>query len=929
MAFSASENFDSYTGGADFAGVTGGGSGFSDTSWTDTAATPLTASTAQAFNGSNSAARTAPLGEPNYRRTMTNALSGTSNVMHFVVRTSGMDGSGGRNFAVGMASSDLAGYCQGFLDISNNRIAFISNGGGGNIVLISGISADTWYHVWLDFNITAETVRGFASTTITTPTWVTGGTLLTGKTWNKLYIGGQFGVTGTYTAFVDDIRDGFDDMNQIGGSYNDSVNITEGVTVTFQPDINVSDSLNITENANAARGDDVSVSDGLDITENVTITNTDCNVSTFELIPINDDFIPYPFSIDVNDSVNISENTSGKTKLFGLAFDAATDFSGAALPGGGNHTFGGNHRVAIIGTYGTTGYATSVTVGGVAATRIEDYYIAQAENTVTLYASSWISYDPGPGEQAVVLNGASGSVYGVIASYEDAAQSWQTDNNDNQAGDSPLGVYIDSKMGRTIGVGLFVQTTNQYVGHGTASVGGDGIARVISADSRRGIFDNPTVYDAPTTIQCGVVSATGLGRYFGADGLSLREYSELSVTIYESITATDVPTNIYRRPANLTFGTITSNTTMGSSSHAFNHTAPYMERGAIIVVVDYTTTSKPAIPPPPAFYVTSVTFGAQTFTKIIDTDFFQYYLEYPYSSDWCTQAAYYLVNPVAGTGTLTVNFITGADARIHAINVDGVWTPSLLEGTAFKTWFSNAPAAFGSGSLTQPGSVGIAFIQAESGWDSDGAIQTVGTSLWSEGSLGVNRISRAMGGYNTDSPNVTFTTTNFFSPTKQWAGTWFGIRNWPPDVNVSVNDAVNITENTAITNDTDLTVSDSVNITESITTAQQSSINVFDDGIISEDIEAYTIDGNAIILRDGIGISEQVNAGVSDPSPSIYEEISITEDIETWQSFTWGDFVDITENVVVDTLRISSVQEQPVGTVLKSSQPGGNDGEDY
>jgi hypothetical protein len=210
MAWAATENFDSYTNGVDLHSLNGG-SGWTG-AWVRGDASTVAITNSYYLNSPNGCGDVGPSSEPSYTRTFT-ALSGTTNVMHFAVMfTSTAGSSGGRNYGMTLVSSDSAAYTTIRLDYNGNRIYMYSSGGGGVIVIQSGVSADTWYHIYVNFDITNLQAKVAASTSIITsePTWSTAGTLAN-KTWDRVGPNGQFGVGGSYTSVLDDIREGSQD----------------------------------------------------------------------------------------------------------------------------------------------------------------------------------------------------------------------------------------------------------------------------------------------------------------------------------------------------------------------------------------------------------------------------------------------------------------------------------------------------------------------------------------------------------------------------------------------------------------------------------------------------------------------------------------------------------------------------------------------
>ena len=100
--------------------------------------------------------------------------------------------------------------------------------------------------------------------------------------------------------------------------------------------------------------------------------------------------------------------------------------SGAALgtsPNAGNHTCSGSDRILIVGTKGSTTYASGVTYNGVAMTRITDVTSGVGEYNLSL----WYLIAPASGTNSISATVSSGTVGWTAVSYTDISQTGNPD----------------------------------------------------------------------------------------------------------------------------------------------------------------------------------------------------------------------------------------------------------------------------------------------------------------------------------------------------------------------------------------------------------------------------------------------------------------------------------------------------------------------
>ena len=225
-AFSASENFDSYTN-LDPLGGLSGGSGWA-AAWSANQGTGADiVSNSQFINSPNSVSWTGAgvnLG-PLYNRQMSSAVTGDSTTVHVAMWISDVSSTDGGYWEMYIGNSALNQYCVINLNVAQGKIQCRART-GTVIDLLTGISSNTWYHCYLELDVTNQRCRGYASDTIpnapvTMSSYSTG--TFTGtidyvwiSTETKTYVG---------TSYLDDIRDVGTDFTAVGGASRDARNL--------------------------------------------------------------------------------------------------------------------------------------------------------------------------------------------------------------------------------------------------------------------------------------------------------------------------------------------------------------------------------------------------------------------------------------------------------------------------------------------------------------------------------------------------------------------------------------------------------------------------------------------------------------------------------------------------------------------------------
>lgn len=227
MAFTAAEDFDSYTNGEDLASKNGG-SGWAAAWSTNQGTGSLLVSTTQFIDSPNSIAWTGAgsnLG-PLYNRQFSTALTGTSNYIHVAMWISDPSTTNGGYWEMYVANSALNVYAVVGANTAQGKIT-LRGRLGATVDLLTGMSANTWYHVYLDLDVTNEQVRGYASTTIpqAVPTWSSYSSGVGTGTIDYIWLSVET-KTHSGSSYLDDIRNEGSDFTPVGGASRDARNFT-------------------------------------------------------------------------------------------------------------------------------------------------------------------------------------------------------------------------------------------------------------------------------------------------------------------------------------------------------------------------------------------------------------------------------------------------------------------------------------------------------------------------------------------------------------------------------------------------------------------------------------------------------------------------------------------------------------------------------
>lgn len=213
--FSGSENFESYTSGTDL-NTLNGGSGWSN-AWSG----PLSGQgvkTILADNGSPgqglicAKSTSGTFGGCAYSRTPTTVPSGTSTIIHCMIWISSSLSVSDVIIDFGTVQDASGnGYCIFQLDSSGTATISIL---GTIVTVATGLSQSTWYHAYIDIDVTNGRARGYISTTIphTSVVWSSYATHAVSNhdTFNIQVNDNHSGAS--YTMQWDDLRDGAADF---------------------------------------------------------------------------------------------------------------------------------------------------------------------------------------------------------------------------------------------------------------------------------------------------------------------------------------------------------------------------------------------------------------------------------------------------------------------------------------------------------------------------------------------------------------------------------------------------------------------------------------------------------------------------------------------------------------------------------------------
>lgn len=210
--FSGVENFDSYTGGANLATLNGG-SGWG-TAWVLDYGTNTIIKTDQFVSSANSGGLTLTSGNSGMGRDATTPPSGASTIIHASIRLASTVTGGNNSITFGTQLSDGTGFYIGFLDDAGNYK--VQSRLGSTVTVATGLLLDTWYHAWIDFDVTNLKIRGYISTTIpyASVTW----SAYTAAGQNVSFARFMFqpqendAAATTMTGWIDDVRDGAADF---------------------------------------------------------------------------------------------------------------------------------------------------------------------------------------------------------------------------------------------------------------------------------------------------------------------------------------------------------------------------------------------------------------------------------------------------------------------------------------------------------------------------------------------------------------------------------------------------------------------------------------------------------------------------------------------------------------------------------------------
>jgi hypothetical protein len=215
--FSGVENFDSYTSGVALNTSGSGGSGWA-AAWVKDAgsgASLFTPTNTQFVSSPNGCLCTQTFGSGEFSRVPTTVPSGNSTIIHASLRlaSSASAGNGYVGFGTETAASGGVGYYQ--IRIRDDGVCEIVVAGGTGVTVATGLSLNTWYHVYIDIDATNQKARGYVSTTIPNApiTWSSYTGAGTGASFGFFWVEAVANSAGlTTTGYIDDIRDVGTDM---------------------------------------------------------------------------------------------------------------------------------------------------------------------------------------------------------------------------------------------------------------------------------------------------------------------------------------------------------------------------------------------------------------------------------------------------------------------------------------------------------------------------------------------------------------------------------------------------------------------------------------------------------------------------------------------------------------------------------------------
>lgn len=165
----ASDNFDTYTNGADLNTLNGGTSWGG--AWTRVTGTALITN-AQSVSSPNSASVIVDTNQSQYYRQFSAQVTGTTNTLSFAARVSGKTTLNTPNVTITPSIDTAGNFTHGYFRVvfngTNGNIE-LTTSGETQVTLLTSFAINTWYYVYLDMDITGERVRGAVTTSTSSP----------------------------------------------------------------------------------------------------------------------------------------------------------------------------------------------------------------------------------------------------------------------------------------------------------------------------------------------------------------------------------------------------------------------------------------------------------------------------------------------------------------------------------------------------------------------------------------------------------------------------------------------------------------------------------------------------------------------------------------------------------------------------------------